>query len=111
MKHEEYAIQCAIIKQYRLAGMPDTFLFHPFNKASSPREGARAKAMGVIPGVPDLIGCIDGRFYALEVKTEKGYLSENQQVCREALWDAGASCDVGFGLEECINRLKDRGFL
>ncbi len=68
--------------------------------------------MGVVAGVPDLVGCDDrGRFYALEIKTESGFLSGNQQLCREAIWRAGGTCDVGFGLEDAIAKLKFGGFL
>lgn len=111
MKHEEYAIQRALVAQYRLVGRHGTFLFHPFNKAANAIEGAFAKAMGVLPGVPDLIGCRDGRFCALEVKTEKGHLSANQQLCREAIWEAGGICEIGFGPDDAAAKLKALGFL
>ncbi len=111
MKHEEYAIHCALWALYQTAGKPGTFLFHPANKASSAKEGARFKRMGVVPGIPDLVGSIEGRFYGLEIKTESGHLSDVQQICREAIWASNGVCDVGFGFNDAILKLKIRGFL
>ncbi len=111
MKHEEYAIHCALYKYYRQFGKPNTFLFHPLNRAASPRQGAQAKALGVVAGVPDLVGCVGSQFCGIEVKTEKGYLSASQQNCREAIWAAGGYANVAFGLESGLAILKLRGFI
>lgn len=40
-------------------------------------------------GCPDILACIDGRFVAIEVKTEKGVLSEIQKVQGERIVNAG----------------------
>ncbi len=111
MKHDEYAIQCALVKHYRQFGRPNTFLFHAFNRPAGPRQGAQAKALGVVAGTPDLVGCVEGRFIGLEVKAEKGYLNAAQQDCREAIWAAGGVCYVAFGLEGGLLHLMAMGFL
>lgn len=40
--------------------------------------GGRKFRVGMTPGAADLIGCVLGRFVALEVKTDVGRLSEEQ---------------------------------
>jgi hypothetical protein len=43
------------------------------------------------PGVPDYILCINGRFIGLEAKTDKGRLTQHQQMEREAIKQAGGA--------------------
>lgn len=60
------------------------FLFHVPNGGSRDiREGAKLKAMGVIPGIPDLL-CIRPLF-ALELKMPNGRVSPEQRKIHE-LW-------------------------
>lgn len=54
-------------------------LFHVPNGGSrNAREGAKFKAMGVVPGVADLLFIFDGKLYAFELKTDKGSQSKSQ---------------------------------
>lgn len=52
-------------------------LFHVNQKARNQIEGNRFKAMGVVPGVSDLIYLIGPTF--IEMKTEKGTQSDDQK--------------------------------
>jgi len=77
--------------------MPDALIFHPANEIASKIPGAtpkqrmlsqsRAKALGMLPGIPDLIVLHQGRFIAFEVKAEGNYQQPNQKAV-EALVDA-----------------------
>lgn len=40
-------------------------------------------------GLPDIIACVGGRFYAFEVKTEKGRLTRLQDATIRKIKDAG----------------------
>ena len=45
--------------------------------------------LGQIAGLPDIIGCIKGRFFGIEVKTGTGKLSPKQARIRQWILDAG----------------------
>lgn len=55
-------------------------LFHVPNGGSrNPIEGKKFKAIGVVPGVADLLFMFKGVTYCLELKTEKGRQSKKQE--------------------------------
>lgn len=56
-------------------------------------------------GVPDIVGCLDGRFFALEVKRPKvGRLSEMQKHVIKQIEDAGGAVGVVYSVED-VRRL------
>lgn len=56
-------------------------LFHAPNGGNrNAREGAKFKAMGVFPGVADLLFIFNNRFYAIELKTATGRQSMKQKL-------------------------------
>jgi VRR-NUC domain len=104
----EAQLQRLIFAHVRARGAPRTFLFHPMNGGIH-QIGRRAginSAMGVIPGVPDLIGVREGRFYALELKIENGRLSDAQQDALIRLRDAGATATHAHGLDQALQILE-----
>lgn len=65
-------------------------LFHVNNKARNAIEGNRFKAMGVIPGVSDLVYLRPGgKPLFIELKTEKGTQSPDQKKWQTAAEAAG----------------------
>jgi len=66
-------------------------LHHSPNEGLLPkgvRDGAKRKAMGCRAGFPDLIllrSCAAGAFLAIELKTEKGRLSDSQKAYQQAV--------------------------
>ncbi len=109
--HEEYAIHTAVVKHLRAYAKPKTFFHHPFNKASSAKEGARAKALGVVAGAPDLVLCRAGYYYGLELKAPGGVLSNAQIDCMERINNAGGEAVEAYGLADALDQLKRWGFL
>jgi hypothetical protein len=71
-----------------------------------PVEAAVLKGLGVRAGVPDLIACRGGRFYALELKTDTGKLSDAQEQVFAALREAGAEVAVTYGLDAALAQLE-----
>lgn len=51
-------------------------------------------------GIPDIICCYKGQFLALEVKTEKGKVSEIQKVMIKRINEAGGVAVVVRNLDE-----------
>jgi hypothetical protein len=103
----EAQIQRAVFQHFRARGAPGVFAFHPANGGfRRPVEAAILKGLGVRAGVPDLIACRSGRFYALELKTDTGKLSDAQEQMLAALREAGAEVAVTYGLDAALAQLE-----
>lgn len=86
MRRDEDRIQADIVKVLRLKGYP-TFAI-PNGGYRRKVEAARMKGMGVVAGVADLCVMVShGRVVWLEIKTEKGRQTLEQQqfeaLCKE----------------------------
>ena len=57
------------------------------------------------PGISDIIGIYNGRFLAIEVKTQKGRLSEHQKVFLKDVEDNGGIAIVARSVEDVIKGL------
>jgi penicillin-binding protein-related factor A (putative recombinase) len=57
------------------------------------------------PGVPDIIGCFKGRLIGIEIKSEKGVVSESQKEFIENINRAGGLAFVARSLEDVIEGL------
>lgn len=84
MKHLEYELQKACVYWFRIIWPKYAKLLFavPNDRKQSVIQGARYKASGSVSGVSDLILLVPkGNFHGLciEMKTEKGKLSENQK--------------------------------
>ena len=103
----EAEIHAAIVTLIRTVA-PDLLVFHPANGGwRSKAEGAKLKALGVTPGVPDL--CLItpvGRVFFIEVKTPNGRLSAEQQKIHEWLTAIGVSCAVARSIDDARNALR-----
>ena len=58
-------------------------------------------------GQGDIVGCYQGRFVAIETKTEKGRLSKDQRNYRDAVLAAQGVYILARDVEFVINRLAD----
>jgi hypothetical protein len=105
------AIQRAVFRHLWLRPAPGVFAFHPANGGfRRPAEAGIFAGLGVVAGVPDIIAIKDGRAYALELKTERGRLTVQQQTL-ERLRAAGAVTAVARGLDASIRQLEVWGLL
>lgn len=128
----ENDIQRAIFQHLRERGAPGIFAFHPKN-GSSDMAGRKAgiyQALGVEPGVPDVI-VIKGQFadigvnktaqlcavFALELKREnrRGKKmtphEETQLDTRLSMTECGVTCGIAYGLDEALTWLERKGLL
>ena len=111
MSHPEFALQAELIELLNRRGTHNVFWFHPFNKASSPREGAMAKKMGVVAGTPDIIFFQHGTAWCLELKTGDGKLSPAQKATIDKIVLSGIDVEVAYGYKDALRILKARGVL
>ena len=109
----ELALQKFAATLLRLNGAPDVIFFHPPNgEARSARTGGKLKAMGVKPGVPDLVVvCPGGRVRFLELKTTTGSLSQSQRAFRTLCEFNGCPYEVATTPEEVESILRGWGAL
>jgi hypothetical protein len=63
-------------------------------------EAKRLKAMGTVPGTPDLLLIHRGAACWLELKRKGGYLSPAQSYCHQRLSEAGSPVSVCRTIED-----------
>lgn len=107
----EYRIQADIVAYLRLVA-PEGIWFHPANgELRDKRTAAKLKWMGVLPGVPDIIGLLPppvGRC-VLEVKAPKGRLSPEQDAIRWHCQRYGIPYAIVHSVEEARQALHEFG--
>lgn len=115
---QEFRLHAAAVRWLRLV-CPDCLVWHPANgEQRSPQAARRLKALGVWPGIFDLV-LIDpqGRHYYLEAKAEKGRLSESQEMFKRELITRGvpyvvfrslADVELFIKQNRIPNRLSER---
>jgi hypothetical protein len=103
-------MQRALVQIVRLSECPNV-IWHsiPNEGARSARFGAELKAMGLKPGVADMIFVIDGKAHYLELKSSTGRLTDTQRLfaadCRAAQIPHG----VAYSLDEAVDLLTAWG--
>ena len=103
----EEALQRATASYLDLALPRDAVWFHPPNGgARSKAEAGIFKAMGVKPGVPDLIIIYRGRVVAIELKAPGGTRSPAQKLMHARLSAAGALVYTATSIEEVESFLR-----
>ena len=70
-------------------------------------DGKRTIRFG-LPGSPDIIGCLDGRWVGIEVKTATGKQREAQKKFQAAIERAGGIYFVARSPEEAIEGIRQR---
>ena len=58
-----------------------------------------------VPGIPDIIGCFKGRMIGIEVKSQKGTVSEYQKAFIDRINQAGGLAFVARSLDDVIEGL------
>jgi hypothetical protein len=104
----EAQIQNTVCEHLRWHAMPGAFWCHvPNGGWRSPIEAAIFKGLGVVAGVPDLLIIYDGECFGLELKSERGYLTNIQRDTHERLRAAGCHVATAHGLDAAIKQLTD----
>jgi hypothetical protein len=87
------------------AALPDTWRWSTFPSGGGGRvRGAQLKAVGLKAGWPDiLILSPEGRWYSIELKAQKGRLSEEQD--KFATW-AGATLQICRSIDQVESALR-----
>lgn len=99
---KEKDIQISLIKYLNLKRNVLAFSV-PNERKVSVQTGRLLNRMGRVSGVPDLLIIKSGGQYLhLEVKTEKGKLSANQETILNKLQHMNCNAQVGYGLDHCI---------
>lgn len=117
MHNLEDQIQKGIVQYLtRLEAISQEFIFtHPANGGKrSKYTGALMKALGQRAGIPDLLLFIKGgRTVFIELKTDRGIISKNQDNCHADLTRLGFdvyiihAADVRSGVDQVIEVLKN----
>ncbi len=109
----ELHLHVAVVALLRKLAKPGWPWWHtPNGEQRSAGAGAKLKAMGVKPGVPDLVLISpDGRFHALELKAPGGRLSEPQQDFQQWAAARGISHSVAENMDQVIAVLNFWGAL
>lgn len=110
MKRPEQQLQRTVAAYLRLM-LPDDVFWSAFPAGGGGRiRGAQLKAMGLRPGVPDLMFIYCGRAYFIELKSDKGRLSKAQDEACFAIGKAGCpNVVVCKTLGDVIGTLKHWG--
>lgn len=57
-------------------------------------------------GVPDIVGCIDGQFFGIELKALKGKPTKLQEFTHNKIREAGGIVCICKTVAECLETLK-----
>ena len=63
------------------------------------------QGLGCVPGVPDIIGIYQGRMLGIDIKTERGAVSDHQQGFLEAINREGGIGFVARSVDDVIEKL------
>lgn len=108
----ELQIHIAVVQHLKYRARKGVCFFHAANgERREARDAAKLKAMGVTPGIPDLMIVADGKTYGLELKTSRGRLSPAQKGMLDVLNAAGAYTAVAYGIDQALAILQAWGLL
>jgi hypothetical protein len=108
----ETALQCTIIQHLQARGVPGLIYWHtPNGGYRGKTEAVLFKAMGVLPGVSDLLLFHNGKLYCLELKAQGGRASEEQMAFIHYMDRAGAFTAIATGLDRALATLETWGLL
>lgn len=106
----EELLQASVVKFLTHALDGNSMFFAvPNGGLRSRSEAVRFKATGTTPGICDLFVVNDGRLVGLELKSEKGRLSDAQLYCHNQLRRARVPVAVCRSLGDVIAALTEAG--
>jgi hypothetical protein len=103
----EQLIQKAVIEHLAWRARAGVFAFHvPLGGFRRPVEAAILKSLGVVAGVPDIIIIHSGQCFGLELKADRGRLTNVQRDAHERMRAAGACVATAYGIDEALAQLE-----
>ena len=97
----EYDLHCLVADYLNLVLPPQAFWHHsPLEGKHKVQYRKKQKRLGAKKGFPDILIIWQGRAIFIELKTQKGRLSEAQKECHEKLTLSGALVITCRSLEE-----------
>jgi len=115
LEPQEYQIQIALVTRLKLMVRKDVLFFHcPNGEIRDKRTAAKLKAMGVLPGVADLLffwndGGLRGLF--LELKARKGTQSPVQRIFEDRSTFLGIYYECADNIDAAVRILTQYGIL
>jgi hypothetical protein len=108
----ELEIHKAVVQQLRARADPKALWFHvPNSGQHKPQYRAKLNALGLLPGVSDLIAIHRKEIFALELKRDGGRPTELQNEFLARLRMAGGHGVVAEGFNEACDCLEHWGIL
>lgn len=108
----ELQIHIAVVQHLRYRLRRGVLFWHtPNGEKRDKASAAKLKAMGTMPGVPDLMLLDRGRLYGLEIKRSSGRVSAEQKAMLGAFERSGAFTAVAYGLDAALDILESWGLL
>jgi hypothetical protein len=113
----ELQLQISLIEHLKYRARPGVVYFHvPNGEERDKRVAAKLKAMGVLPGVSDLVfvwlddsGHLHNLY--LELKARKRTMSPEQLVFCDRVTDAGAQYAYVDNIDDALRLLRAHGLL
>lgn len=107
-RYLEDALQKSCVRwfSYQWATYSELFFHVPNGGKRNPVEAAKFKAMGVKRGIADLLLLVPNKFYhfmAIELKSPKGRLTDNQKRFGKGVVSVGGKYAVVRSLEEFMD--------
>lgn len=111
-RREEQHIQRAVFQHVKHRIARDAFCFAVANGGiRNKAEAAIFNGLGLTAGIPDVVAIRGGQIFGLELKTEVGRPSKEQEAVLKAMERAGAIVAIAYGLDAAIDKLEQWGIL
>ncbi len=110
-KSPEHDLQCAIVEYLNMT-LVDALVFSIPNQRMTKLQPWTLAALtkeGMLKGIPDLCIIQNGKPYFIEVKADKGRLSEAQNAVIGRIVEVGASCSICRSIEDAQQFVLDCG--
>lgn len=111
MRHEEDNLQIAVADYLRYQCTHTIWWHTPNGGQRNPREGARFKRMGVMPGVPDILIFWRGGMGGIELKAGKNKQQQSQSNFQYIWQHFGGQYAVCRSIEQVERALREWGAL
>ena len=109
-RHPEDTLHAQVWKDLKWVLPPEVAAWSHENRNHGALEGQRRRARGVVPGVPDMqFAWPVGRSAFVELKADKGRLSDEQRLFHARLEGAGLPVAVCRSFDEVLRFLRDQG--